>query len=696
MKEKILELIRNEQYRPTDAKGIVSFLGIVSARELQEAYKALAQLEQEGLIGRNKKDNYNTVERLGYLKGELDLKRGGFGFLIVESDIPSPDVFIPRDRVGDAMDGDRCLVKVTRRSEGNRLEGQIITVLKRALEFVVGEYFQGAVFPKNEIPDILFKVSPKNRKGLTDHTIVKAKILHYSATHILDCQVVEVVGDVNAPGMEILEAIAQYGLETEFPLAVKEEVKQLSDHVLLEELRDRIDLREDVIFTIDGDDTKDIDDAISLSQKTSGNFDLGIHIADVSHYVREGSELDRDALLRGTSVYLADRVIPMLPRELSNGICSLNPQVDRLAISCRMEIDLQGKVVAYSIVPSVIRSRYQMTYTKVNKILAGDPEVRAQYPDLLESISHMEKLTKILFDLRTEKGSINFETIEPKLILDPMGKILDIVVKPRGISEGIIEEFMLMANQTVAAHFMRANLPFLYRIHEDPDADKLAALFKFVKEMGYPTKIPKTIRPQDLQKMLAAVEDTTFDKVVNMMMLRSMAKARYSPDNVGHYGLAFEDYTHFTSPIRRYPDTMVHRLIRTYLFEKKTGEKTKDHFASLLPDVALQTSKCERTAMLCEREVLDMKKAEFMSTQIGSVYQGVVSTLTRFGMFVELPNTVEGLVHVSTFPEAMEFNEEKMLYLGISSRKEYTIGMIVKVRLVKVDAIKGRIDFVLV
>jgi len=248
----------------------------------------------------------------------------------------------------------------------------------------------------------------------------------------------------------------------------------------------------------------------------------------------------------------------------------------------------------------------------------------------------------------------------------------------------------------VAAHFMRANLPFLYRIHESPDADKLAALFKLVKEIGYPTKIPKTIKPQDLQKLLADVEGTTFDKVVNMMMLRSMAKARYSPDNVGHYGLAFADYTHFTSPIRRYPDTTVHRLIRTYLFEKKTGEKTKEHFASILPDIAMQTSKCERTAMLCEREVMDMKKAEYMSTQIGSVYDGVVSTLTKFGMFVELPNTVEGLVHISTFPEAMEFNEEKMLYLGISSRKEYTIGMVVKVRLLKVDPIKGRIDFNLV
>lgn len=695
LKDQILELVGTETYRPADARGIAALLGAVSAKDQSDLYKALSQLEEEGKLARSRKDRYDLPERLGFVRGTLDLKRGGFGFLIVEGEEKTPDVFIPRDRVGDAMNGDSCLVRITKRTEPARLEGEIAVVLKRAMEYVVGEYFQGAIFPKDGAPDLLFKVSPKNRQGLKDHTIVKAKILRYSPMRILDCQVVQIVGDVNAPGVEILEAIAKYGVESEFPEAVLSEARALPQSVLPDEMKGRRDFREECIFTIDGDDTKDIDDAVGLSVLPDGHWSLGVHIADVSHYVTEGTALDEDARRRGTSHYLADRVIPMLPKELSNGICSLNPQVDRLAISCLMEIDGNGAVLNHEIVPSVIRSRHQMTYANVNKILAGDAETIARYSDIAPACPEMEKLAKVLFDLRSKKGSIDFETIEPKLVFDENEKIVDIVVKPRGISEGIIEEFMLVANETVAAHFMKANLPFLYRIHEDPDAEKLQALFKFVKEMGYPVKIPKVVKPQHLQALLAQVEGSTFEKVVNMMMLRSMAKARYCEENRGHYGLAFADYTHFTSPIRRYPDTTVHRLIRTYLFEGKTGEGTKAHFRTLLPEIALSTSQAERTAMLCEREVLDMKKAEFMAAKVGDVFEGVVSTLTKFGIFVELPNTVEGLVHVSSFPEAMEFNEEKMVFLGISSRKEYNIGMVVKVRLVAADPLKGRIDFVL-
>jgi len=696
LKTRIMDLINKSDYQPADAHGIATKLQINSAKDTQELYKSLAALEAEGLIARNKKEKYNTVERLGYVKGTLDLKRAGYGFLIVEGETKSADVFIPKDRTLDAMDNDYCLVKITRRSENNRMEGVIVVVLKRALQFVVGEYYQGAIFPKNDNGEILYKVKPQNRKGLVDHTIVKATITRYSPQRILDCVVSDILGDLNAPGIEILEIVAEYGLQTEFPQPVLDQVQQVPSSVQPQELVGREDFRFEIIFTIDGEDTKDIDDAIGLTRKPNGNFELGVHIADVSHYVTEDTELDREALRRGTSVYLADRVIPMLPRALSNGICSLNPKVDRLAISCIMEVNQKGQVVAYRIVPSVINSRYQMTYTKVNKILAGDESVKASYPDLIESIGSMRELAKILYDLRTQKGSINFETIEPKLVFDDQNHVIDIVIKPRGISENIIEEFMLLANETVAAHFMKANLPFLYRIHETPDAEKLAALFKLAKEIGYQMKIPKAIRPQDLQKLLADVEDTTFEKVINTMMLRSMAKARYSEQNLGHYGLAFEDYTHFTSPIRRYPDTTVHRLIRTYLFEHKTDSATLAHFRAALPDIALLTSKAERTSMLCEREVMDMKKAEYMSPLVNQEFEGVISTLTKFGMFVELPNTVEGLVHISSFKEAIEFIEEKMLYLGISSRKEYTIGMVVKVKLLGVDASKGRIDFELV
>lgn len=694
-KTKIMEFISENDYKATDGSTLALRLGAFTPKDQSDFFRSLAELENEGVLARNKKGFYNTSERLGYVIGTMDLKRAGYGFIIIEGTEKQADVFIPRERMGDTMDKDRCLVRITRR-DGNRMEGEVVRILMRGIEFVVGEYYQGAVFPKNDNGDILYKVKPQNRKGLSDHTVVKARIVRYSPMKILDVVVVETLGDVNAPGIEILEAIAEYGLETEFPEAVKEEVKKLPQAVLPEEMIGRTDFRNEIVFTIDGEDTKDIDDAISIRVLPNRNYELGVHIADVSHYVKENSELDKDARLRGTSVYLADRVIPMLPRELSNGICSLNPGVDRLSISCIMEINEAGKVVRYRMVPGIIRSRYQMTYTKVNKIIANDKETMDQYPDLIDSIFQMQKLAKILYDLRTEKGSINFETIEPKLVFDSEGKVTDIVIKDRGISENIIEEFMLVANETVAGHFMRASLPFLYRVHETPDKEKLAAVFQLAKEVGYKLHVPKSIRPEDLQKLLHDVEDTTFEKVINTMMLRSMAKARYSEENLGHYGLAFTDYCHFTSPIRRYPDTTVHRLIRTYLFEQNTDNRTITHFKEILPDIAKETSKAERTSMMCERDVMDLKKAEFMKPLIGQTFEGVVSTLTKFGMFVELPNTVEGLVHISTFPEAIDFVEEKMLFLGISSRKEYTIGKVVKVRLIRVDVPKGQIDFELI
>lgn len=696
MKDKILAYIQSEGYQPLDIRELGYALKVKEAKDLTAFLKTVNELEYEGFIGLNKRDKYQSAEKLNLVRGTLDLKRQGFGFLLREGDNPLPDVFIPRSNIGDASHKDTCLVRITKKSEGNRFEGLIVRVLKRALETIVGEYFQGAIFPKNLGEDYLFKLKPSNRTGLVDHTIVKAKIIKYAPNKIFDCEILEVLGHATDPGIEILEVIASHDLQVGFPEPVKNEVKKIPDHVLSSELTDRVDLRDKLIFTIDGDDTKDIDDAISIEKLANGNYDLGVHIADVSHYVKEGTELDKEALDRGTSVYLADRVIPMLPRELSNGICSLNPQVERLTISCFMEIDEAGDVVRHSIVPSVIKSAAQMTYKKVNGILAKDPELTKKYSHLVDTVFLMHELSKILNTLRSANGSINFETIEPKIIFDAAGKVSDIIIKERGISEGIIEEFMLMANQTIAKHFMEAELPFIYRIHETPDKDKLEGLFTFAKEIGYPIKLPKVVTQKQLQNLLVKVEDTKFEKVINMMMLRSMAKAKYSENNLGHYGLAFEDYTHFTSPIRRYPDTTVHRLIRTYLFEKKTDDRTIAHFKTRIPEIADLTSKAERKSMLAEREVLDMKKAEFMMGKEGDIFEGVISTLTRFGMFVELPNTVEGLVHISSFKEAIEFVESKMMYLGITTRKELTIGMVVKVKLLGVNPLKGQVDFELI
>ncbi len=693
MKTKILEYLNSEGYQPLEARELGLALHVKDSKEFTAFFKALNDLESEGLIGTNKKDKYQTAERLGLVRGTLDLKRQGFGFLLREGTNPLPDIFIPRQAIGDASHKDTCLVRITKKSEGNRFEGVIVRVLKRALEIVVGEYFQGAIFPKDISEDYLFKVKPQLRTKLIDHSIVKARIIRYSPNKIFDCEIIEVLGHATDPGIEILEVIASRDLRVDFPDVVKTEVKKLPDHVLEAELQNRVDLRKSLIFTIDGDDTKDIDDAISIEVMSNQTYRLGVHIADVSHYVREGTELDKEALTRGTSVYLADRVIPMLPRELSNGICSLNPNVDRLTISCFMDINQEGSVVSYEILPTVIHSAAQMTYKKVNAILANDPDTLKKYPSLVTTIHTMHELAKILSLIRSKNGSINFETIEPKIIFDEAGKVKDIIVKERGISEGIIEEFMLMANQTIARHFHEAELPFIYRIHETPDKEKIEGLFLFAKEIGYPIKVPKELTQKHLQNLLLKVENTKFEKVINMMMLRSMAKAKYSENNLGHYGLAFDDYTHFTSPIRRYPDTTVHRLIRTYLFEKKIDAKTIVHFNTTIPEIAESTSKSERQSMLAEREVLDMKKAEFMMGKEGEIFEGVVSTLTRFGMFIELPNTVEGLVHISSFKEAMEFIEEKMMYLGISSRKEYTIGMVVKVKLLGVNPLKGQVDF---
>ncbi|MFA5007598.1 MAG: ribonuclease R [Candidatus Izemoplasmatales bacterium] len=691
----IMKIIEGERYVPADFEGLAALFGVRSEVDRQILRTTLEDLERRGVIAKNRRERYDTVERLGLVRGAIDLKRQGYGFVRPEG-TEGPDVFIPRGNVEDAMDKDRVLVRITRRSDDGRLEGAVLRILERGLKVVVGEYFQGAVFPKNPIGEYLFKVRPQFRQNLKDHTVVKAEILRYSASRILDVKPIEIIGHPTDPGIEILTIVAEHGLTVEFPDEVQAEVAKIPATVQPAERAGRRDLTDRLIFTIDGEDTKDIDDAVELEILSDGNYRLGVHIADVSHYVVENTALDAEAYRRGTSVYLADRVIPMLPRELSNGICSLNPDVERLAMSCLMTIDRKGDVTDYEIVEAVIRSRAQMTYTKMNRILAGDVQTIAAYPAIAAVAPAMRDLAKILYDKRSVAGSINFETIEPKLVFDADGKVVDIVVKDRGISEGIIEEFMLIANETVAGHFMKLGLPGLFRIHENPDPDKLSALFKLAKELGYQKKIPKKITPVDLQQLLTAVDGTKFDKVINTLMLRSMAKARYSESNDGHYGLAFENYTHFTSPIRRYPDTTVHRLLRSYLFSGPVTKKMISRFGDVLPDIAEATSKAERVAMLCEREVMDMKKAEFMIPHVGEVFEGVVSTLTRFGMFVELPNTVEGLVHMSTFKEAMEFIEDKMVYLGISSRKEYTIGMVVKVKLLGANPLKGQVDFELV
>lgn len=694
MREKILVTMNQKKYRSSDSFELSKLLKVSSKEEYNTFSKDLDALYKDGTISKNKNNKYNLSEKFGFQKGTLDLKQAGYGFIKLDEE-GKPDVFIPRNATTDAMRGDYCLIKVTKENGKDRYEGEIIRVLKRSFEVIMGEYYQGAVFPKNNPQDIVFKVKKDKSMKLTDHTLVKARVIKYSKNQILDVVIEEIYGDISAPGMDIMEVIARNNIVMEFPQEVLEEVSSIRSTIENEPKTGRRDLRAELIVTIDGDDTKDIDDAISIKRINNKEFLLGVHIADVSYYVKKDNPLDKEAFSRGTSVYLADRVVPMLPRELSNGICSLNPGVDRFAISCEMRINSFGEVLEYEIFPSIIKSRHQMTYKNVNAIIDGNQEVMDKYPDLIESVGIMKDLAKILHDIRTEMGSINFETIEPKILFGEHGEVKDIVIRDRGISENIIEEFMLVANQVIATHMFNLELPFIYRIHENPDPAKLSTLFLLAKELAYIAHVPDEITHQDLQKLLTKIEDTKYEKVINMLMLRSMAKAKYSEENVGHYGLAFENYTHFTSPIRRYPDLIVHRYIRDYLFLNKVDKRSIQEKKLELPEIAIQSSKQERTATLAEREVMDMKKAEYMEPFIGDVFEGVVSTLTRFGMFVELPNTVEGLVHISTFPEAIEFIEEKMIYLGISSRIEYTIGKVVKVKCTSVSKLLGRVDFAL-
>lgn len=683
-----------------NAKGYVPETAEQLARRFQTTanraavFEALAELEDEGFIAASKQGVYQLAAKLGVHKGVADRKAAGYLFVTPEGETKGVrDIYVARENTLGAMNRDVVLVRVIKRSGPDRIEGAVLKIVERELKQVVGEYFQGAIFPRKPIPDVLFRVSGKHRQGLKEHSVVVAKIESYHPNGILDCVPLSTLGSINDPDVVMREVLAEHGVEVEFPDAVLNEVASVPALVLEADLRGRKDLRSEFIVTIDGDDTKDIDDAVSIKELPSGSFELGVHIADVSHYVKEGSALDRNAYLRGTSVYLADRVVPMLPKELSNGICSLNPGVDRLTLTATMEIDQEGSIVKSAFHPSVIHSRHQMTYKKCNLILDQDSAALAEYPDMVAPLEALRKLQAALERRRKQEGSLDFETIEPKLKLDESGNVLDIVVRERGLSERIIEECMLAANVAVATHFSRRNLPFLYRIHDKPDPMKIQAVFLLAKALGAMKKAPSSFTPFDLQALTEKARGTAYEKVIDTMLLRAMAKAKYSPDNIGHYGLAFEDYAHFTSPIRRYPDLIVHRLMRSYVFDGKIDRETQGRIASSLEDIGLSTSASERRAMLVEREVLDIKKAAYMTQFIGQTFEGVVSSLNRFGMFVELPNTVEGLIRLERFPEAIEFSEADMSYLGISTRKVYNIGTLVNVRVVKTNPALGQIDF---
>jgi len=599
------------------------------------------------------------------------------------------------------MHGDIVLVRVSTQSSGSRREGTVEKIIERGLTQIVGTYSEsnhfGFVIPddKKIANDIFIPKAAKN--GAVDGHKVVVKLTAYPEGRTsAEGEVIQILGHKNDPGVDILSIIHNNGLPLEFPDDVLQQAIDTPETIAESDLENRRDLREQVIVTIDGADAKDLDDAVTVTKLDNGNYRLGVHIADVSHYVTEGSPIDREAYDRGTSVYLVDRVIPMIPHRLSNGICSLNPKVDRLTLSCDMEIDSAGHVVNHEIFQSVIKTTERMTYSDVNKILVDkDEELREKYEPLVPMFEDMEQLAAILREKRMNRGAIDFDFKEAKVLVDEEGHPTDVVIRERSVAEKLIEEFMLVANETVAEHFHWMDVPFIYRIHEDPKEEKLQRFFEFITNFGYVVKgKANDIHPRALQEIVEAVEGTPEEVVINTVLLRSMQQAKYDPESLGHFGLSTDYYTHFTSPIRRYPDLIVHRLIRTYLIEGKTDSATLEHWGMIMPDIADHTSKRERRAVDAERETDDLKKAEYMLDKIGEEFDGMISSVTNFGMFVELPNTIEGLVHVSAMnDDYYRFDERHLAMIGERNAKVFRIGDEIKVKVINVNKEERAIDF---
>ncbi len=699
MRDDILNILKNSD-RALDIYELQDMLHINDVNQAKELSDELRKLEDEVVVYHSNKNKYMMLEKSHLRKGVMRTNKKGFGFVEIEN--MDDDVYVAADNMNGAIHDDIVLVEITSKMTLDRLEGRVLKIIKRQVQRYIGEItFDEKGKGHIKLDDNKIKLNieiPKDKalNAVDGHKVVVELVKKLNNNLKYEGKVLEIIGHKNDPGVDILSIIYKYNINTVFPDEVKEEVSNINMEVLPEELKGRRDLRDQVIFTIDGDDTKDIDDAISIEKFASGHYKLGVHIADVSYYVKEGSPLDNEAMERGTSVYLVDRVIPMLPHELSNGICSLNPNVDRLAISCVMEFDSSGKQIDYEIFPSVIRSRIQMTYKKVNSILEKNvvPEGYEPYADTLKI---MAELASILRKAKVKRGYINFDIDEAKILVDENCKPTEITVRERGTGENLIEDFMIAANECVATHIYFMNLPFIYRVHEVPKEEKIRSFLGFVSNLGY--QVPgdiKDTKPTTMQRILKTLEDKPEYKILSSLLLRCMQKAVYRPENLGHYGLASSCYTHFTSPIRRYPDTTVHRLLRTYLFENKLDNSTIRKWEEKLVYIAEHSSERERASVDCEREVEDMKMAEYMESHIGEEFEGMISSVTSFGMFVELDNLVEGLVPLRDMPDFFVYDEDRMTLTGEKSHVKYTIGEKVLVKVVRASKEDKTIDFEIV
>ncbi|HEP3721486.1 TPA: ribonuclease R [Streptococcus pyogenes] len=701
MKERIMTYLK--EHGKSNVNDLAAALEMAGAKHFPSLIKTISKMESQSLLrfsddGSLALRKEREKKKEPTVQGVFRANKAGFGFLHVDEN--EDDMFIGRNDVGYAIDGDTVEVVVKKpadRLKGTAAEAKVVAIVDRSLKTAVGTFildddkpkYAGYIRSKNQKiqQKIYIKKEPVVLKGTE---IIKVDIDKYPTRghDYFVASVRDIVGHQGDVGIDVLEVLESMDIVSEFPAEVLAEANAISEAPTAKDLIGRVDLRQETTITIDGADAKDLDDAIHIKLLDNGNYELGVHIADVSYYVTEGSALDKEAIARGTSVYVTDRVVPMLPERLSNGICSLNPNVDRLTQSALMEINSQGHVVNYQICQSVIKTTYRMTYSTVNDMIAGDEEALQEFASIADDVTLMVALHRILEAMRSKRGALNFDTQEAKVIVNDKGMPVDVVLRQRGIAERMIESFMLAANECVAEHFAKAKLPFIYRIHEEPKAEKLQQFIDYASTFGI--HIQGTANKISQEAFMAKVEGQPGAEVLNMMLLRSMQQARYSEHNHGHYGLAAEYYTHFTSPIRRYPDLLVHRMVREY---SQPSQEKRDHFTQIIPELATSSSQLERRAIDAERVVEAMKKAEYMAEYVGEEFDGIVASVVKFGFFVELPNTIEGLVHITSLPEYYHFNERTLSLQGEKSGKVFKVGQPIRVKLVKADKETGDIDF---
>lgn len=699
LKQKLLGLISEAAYNPLKKEELAMIFDIHHT-EMPMFYNFLDELVESGYLILTKKGKYTSPNQMGLFVGKLVSHKKGFGF--VESDEEyTQDLFIPADSLNGAMHNDRVIAEITTpATDEKRAEGRIIKVVERAITDVVGTFQEsknfGFVLPDNKKFNKDIFIPKKFFNGARGNDKVVCRITQWpTEDRKPEGKIIEILGQKGDRYVEIASVIREHGLPEEFPKKVLDEAEKVAIEIPQEEIDRRLDIRDMNIFTIDGEDAKDLDDAVSIEVLDNGNYKLGVHIADVTHYVKEKSKLDKEALKRATSVYLVDKVIPMLPKTLSNGVCSLNPFEDKLTLSVFMEINHKGEVVKHDIKETIINSKARMTYTEVSDILEKDDEkLKKTFAKVADDFFTAEKLARILMKRREKRGAIDFDFPEAKIILNNDGDVVDIVQYERRISNRIIEEFMLITNETVAEHFFWLNMPFVYRVHETPAHEKIETLNKFISTFGYVIKGDlESVHPKALQGIIEQIHGKTEEKAISTIMLRSLKQARYSPECVGHFGLAAQYYSHFTSPIRRYPDLQIHRIIKEFL-NGKISQKRQDQLAQIVDYASTQSSEREREAELAERDVKDIYKARYMEDRVGEEFVGIVSSVTSFGMFIELDNTVEGLVRLADMNDDYYiFDENTFTILGERTKKMYRIGDVVKIKVEKVNVDFKEIDF---